>query len=171
MKRFTDAIKKCLETENWYGALFIALAIPDICEYCTSPTVKPGERYIKWFNNYLARYYDYNTASGERVTWMSASDCYALRCAILHSGIDDITGQNAKDTLDKFYLNTLYSHCIKTDGKLSISIYKFCNQVIKAVDEWITDIKDNEDAQNKIRNLMTIHDPGTSPPIIAVLKR
>ena len=58
MKNFIKAVEKAIEAKNLYGALFIALTLPDICgkiEFFSIPSSE--KRYIKWFNKYMSDKY------------------------------------------------------------------------------------------------------------------
>ncbi|MFN5539008.1 MAG: hypothetical protein ACK481_02975 [Candidatus Melainabacteria bacterium] len=56
MKQFIDSIRKSVKDENWLAALFMALAMPDICsslEFPNRPRSRIGEYYGNWFNKFL----------------------------------------------------------------------------------------------------------------------
>ena len=78
MRRFTESARKAVADQNWFAALFVSLALPDICGSLEDPTAKVGERYMNWFNRYLAPRYG---------KMFSAEDCYYFRCACLHQGL------------------------------------------------------------------------------------
>lgn len=60
MQRFVDSIRKAVKDENWFSAIFIALAMPDICGNLEDPSVgNVGKKYRKWFNQYLKDKYDH----------------------------------------------------------------------------------------------------------------
>ena len=172
MNRFIDAIKNCLENKNWYGALFIALAMPDICGNLIYPTLNPRERYMRWFNTYIAHFYKANVGADlssfkmpipdfipNRISaiFLNSSDCYALRCALLHAGTDDITGQSVSEVLQRFVFTTANAHCNLKNGKiLQLNVTMFCEEIIKGVEIWSIDIKNDASIQNKINDLLTI---------------
>ena len=168
MRRFTKAIKDCLDKQNWYGALFISLTIPDVCGYLSHPRMDSKKRYKKWFKDYLKKYYRYKDVNGKTGFWMSANDCYALRCAILHSGKDIPDKQK---NISLFYLNTTHGHCVKVGDKISISVAKFCAQMIAAVDEWTKDVESDIEVEKRIGGLVSINDPGSSPPIEVKMRK
>ncbi|AYC18968.1 hypothetical protein DZA65_02079 [Dickeya dianthicola] len=62
MNRFTSAIRKSVDDKNWFSALFIALAMPDICGSIETPKEKNGARYRRWFNENLEQHYIFKTA-------------------------------------------------------------------------------------------------------------
>ena len=54
MKDILDAIRKAIKDKNWCGALFISLALPDICGKIENPNFLSGKRYKDWFNKYMS---------------------------------------------------------------------------------------------------------------------
>ncbi len=62
--------------------------------------------------------------------FLSGNDCYALRCAYLHEGSDNISQQNAKEVVDKFHFivapkgSTI--HCNMMNTKLQLQVDIFC---------------------------------------------
>jgi hypothetical protein len=164
MKRFTNAIRKCLDTCNWYGALFISLTMPDICGNIAYPDLNTYKRYTQWFDNYLSNYYKGKVGKNrEETVFMSAKDCYALRCSLFHTGMDDVTEQKAADVISRFSFSAVSSHCNLFDDVLQLNVKIFCEQTIQAVEKWGEDIEDNPATQSKINKLITIHEGGYSP--------
>jgi hypothetical protein len=79
----TDMLR-AVEAGAHHSALALALALPDICgsiEYPAEPKV--GVRYRSWCDTWGA------------MLSVSGADCYALRCAYLHSGHDEFSGTSA----------------------------------------------------------------------------
>lgn len=66
-----------LEAKHLMSALFIALAIPDICSGERAPKAK----YIKWFDDWVA--------CGNPKPIIDGESCYKIRCGMLHSGTTD----------------------------------------------------------------------------------
>lgn len=92
--RYLDSIIKSLESKNWYAALFIALAIPDICGALEHPDKNSPARYVNWYNKYMLP--KYSSTIGplhEPHVFLSGDDCYALRCSLVHEGTGDIEKQ------------------------------------------------------------------------------
>lgn len=109
MERFVSAIRMSAQSQNWYAALFMALAMPDICSKLEQPeSGSSGPRYKSWFEKYLL---PVNTTEsmGHRVVFMTPGDCWALRCSLLHEGSDDVGEQRAKETVSRFRFTTLGS--------------------------------------------------------------
>lgn len=167
MERFTRAIEKSIESENWYAALTLALTIPDICGQISYPELRgpfnSKKRYIKWFDRYMLHHYE-SPFHGEEFTFMSGGDCYALRCALLHEGRDDITSQKARrDVLSKITFSTTGSHRCHINGILILNLQAFCSEICQGVKSWNEDYQDSSDVQDAIKELLIIHTQGFSP--------
>lgn len=163
MDRFTNSIKKNLETENWCGALFMALTMPDICGKIAYPEVEhSGQRYKNWFNANLAEIYK-TYSHGYETVFLTASDCWALRCSLLHAGTDDITEQRAQEVLSKFEFTTMAMHKIHFNNILVLNVSNFCNEVIQAVEAWYIPIARDPDVIGKISKIISIKSQSFSP--------
>ena len=162
MKHIIEAIQKCLNDNNYTAALMICLTIPDICGKLEEKTIS-SERYISWFDKYINPNYS---------DFLSGNDCYALRCAILHEGSNDISTQKKRDILDKFYFTTKggghltkFSNCIIGDVNynnkefVQLSVDAFCKDIIESVKKWENDISGNIFVEENIKLMFEIHDP------------
>ena len=70
MKTFIGSIRLAVANENWYGALIIALILPDICGKIEFSDKKPtNERYPEWYDKYVRHKYEFG-------------DCYQNICRI-----------------------------------------------------------------------------------------
>ena len=104
MENLIKALESTLESNNWYGALFIALSIPDICGRLETPEESIRTRYERWFERYMLSKYSKPIGPEQTPhTFLSSSDCYALRCALLHEGRDVIKDQRAREMLRRFH--------------------------------------------------------------------
>lgn len=165
MKNILDSISKSLENKNWYSALVLSLIVPDICGQIENSKESSRKRYSKWFNKYLGKQYD---------TFLSGDDCYALRCSFLHEGSGNIEEQKAQDVLDRFVFISKGAHCNRVsncdfggsryDGKdfLQLSTFHFCQDIINATNEWLSDVKNDEAIQKNVVELLKIHEGGFS---------
>lgn len=136
MDRFTSAIRKSISTENWNAALFMALAMPDICCKFEDPLPHgTGARYRTWFDKYLL---PINTSEimGKTIVFMTADDCWALRCSLLHAASDDVSVGAAADAVKRFRFTATGGHRLKGDYTLTLNVGKFCGEVCDAVDVW-----------------------------------
>lgn len=165
MNTFIEAIKKAIEDRNWYGALFMALTLPDICGKIEHTTLSSPRRYKNWFDRYMSAKYKHN-----EIVFLSSDDCYALRCAVLHKGSDDITKQHAQKILERFIFMTGGPHCtymqdnyvngqrIKTS--LQLRVDKFCEDICGSAEKWLKDTSGNIAVMSRIQDTIKIYDPG-----------
>lgn len=178
MERFTKAIEKSIENENWYSALTLALTIPDICGRISYPEFekKSEKRYVKWFDKYMLHHYEIKLpvmpdeydviAPEQKRTLISGGDCYALRCALLHEGRNDVTSQRARRAkVSKFEFaieEELMTDCWYMDGVIIVNLKKFCHRVCEGVTAWNKEYENNTDVQDSIAEILTLdikHNP------------
>ncbi|MDP2816041.1 MAG: hypothetical protein Q8O19_05120 [Rectinemataceae bacterium] len=160
MERFTSAIRKSLESQNWYAALYMSITLPDICARLESDDGKTnGDRYIRWFDKYLADNYRHEVGSDRQLhVFLSGADCYALRCAILHEGSTDITTQRRRDVLDRFHFTVVGCHCNQIHSVLQLDVPAFCSDVCRAAERWEDDFRTNHpDKLNRLDQLVRVY--------------
>ena len=87
-------IRKAFNAEAYLSAISLALTIPDVCGSRLHHNMYVRERYVDWFDKYIAQaYLDETTlvVDGELVDpryYFDGEDCYQLRCAYLHQGVN-----------------------------------------------------------------------------------
>lgn len=144
MNNFINAIEKSLEEENWYAALALALALPDICANVFAPEAGSMSRYVDWYNTYLLnKYTSYIGPDKQQHIFLSGEDCYALRCSLLHEGSSDISRQRAKKALENFNFRIpregIFIHKNKLDQTLQLQVDVFCQDICEAAKAWMED--------------------------------
>src|SRR5688572_18877827 len=91
MKRFIDAGREAVRSNNLYAALGLALVLPDICSQLETPKEKVGDRYRRWFRKWAEPKFMHEVGPDRTPTvFLSAQDCYLLRCSLLHAGSDEL---------------------------------------------------------------------------------
>jgi hypothetical protein len=159
MKQFTDSVQLALDHQNWYGALLIALTLPDICGWLEKPTSKSKSRYVDWYEKYLQHRYTKNLYHGPHI-FLNGNDCYALRCAALHQGGTDITDQQAREVLEQFQFvapkKGVVIHCNQFDNRLQLQVDVFCKDICSEVERWGNDVKSEPATQERLKSLLTI---------------
>ncbi len=163
MDTFLNALRSGIHKKNWHAALFIALALPDICGKMEDPDGKSGPRYRSWFQRYVEPKYTNWVGprdTGHEHKFLSASDCYALRCAYLHEGADDITEQTAREALERFHFikpsRRSILHCNQINQVLQLQVDIFFNDIIAGVEQWLADTKIDNNIQKRLDSLITI---------------
>jgi hypothetical protein len=165
MIRFTLAIEKSLQEKNWYAALALALALPDICANVCSPNEGSQRRYVQWYNQYmLSKYTSYIGPRKEEHVFLLGEDCYALRCALLHEGTHEITEQRAKQVLESFSFivppegGTV--HMNQHNDSLQLQVDIFCRDICSSVHNWLAD---NSFSNGEFNSFLTITDINGKP--------
>lgn len=148
--RYTDAIRTSIRHRNWFGAIFLALAMPDICATLEDPTQpKVGYRYEKWFNTYISNRFDQNG--------FNSKDCYLLRCAALHQGVADFKNASSKIRFTNpavggtFHNNMMV---VKEENLLVLQADIFCEDFCVAVEYWKFEMAGNADVVARMQDLM-----------------
>ncbi|AIF51988.1 hypothetical protein [Pelosinus sp. UFO1] len=163
IKVFVDAVRKSINEQNWYAALALALALPDMCSKLESPNLlNTGMRYKNWYNKYMLLKYTRKIGANETThVFLNADDFYALRCSYLHQGSQDITGQKARKILEDFNFVAPHGrgtiHLNKLNNTLQLQVDIFCEDICVAIERWINDVLDNNDKiKERAELLLTI---------------
>lgn len=165
MKELTDAVRSGVAQRNWYASLALALALPDMCGFLQAPDVGSQCRYVAWCDQFLVpRYTSEIGPDHTKHVFLLGQDCYALRCAFLHEGREDVTGQSARKALDSFMFveppRGGRIHCNQSDGKLQLQVDIFCGDVCAGVDEWVKEVlSKRSDAQARMAELLSVRSP------------
>lgn len=161
MQHLIEATEQAVRARNWYAALTLALAMPDICGRLVDPRIRSKARYKSWFTNYVQPKYSHAIGTDrEVIVFLGASDCYALRCAMLHEGDFDVAGQPAKEVLSRFqFREPPEDGCLhgNLDGEmLQLQVDVFCSDVCDAVRAWLLDVALNSEIQGRMLKLARI---------------
>jgi len=163
VNQFLYSIKRSLETENWFSALFISLAIPDICggieDNAHGKENSHGDRYKQWLDENLQR--EYSHINNEAL--------WELRNSFFHTGTHIDKKLNIKlsysDKEDAELLPVTYHDSPFHDSHIKFGtdvayvhfrIDIFCKDICNALEEWLEDVKDDEKIQTEIDNLFDI---------------
>lgn len=177
MIEFIESVEKSVETENWYAALAVALTIPDICGWLSDPSVKSGPRYKAWCEEYLTPKYTVEHPLMPATVFLSADDTYALRCAYLHEGADDVSRQNARDALTRFVFSSGGAHCnlLRQNGNavLNLAVPHFCADMASGGRSWLSDVENDPDVQARLGEFVKVHtsDHHIAPGIVIRVER
>lgn len=158
MQKIINSVYKALDNQNWHAALFVSLTLPDICAALEYEKTS-GKGYSKWVEENLTQYKGF----------LSGNDCYALRCALLHQGKDDVSDQKKQEVLEHYVFLTkgahcnLFKDCVFNGEKksfLQLNVQIFCKDVCKAVEVWLNSMSANSAVQDRLKNTIKIHKPG-----------
>ena len=180
MNRFTSSIRKSVQDGNFFGALFVSVAMPDICGALENPDQGVGERYKAWFRRYLNAKYDpatqlefitanmpqaaatplSDTISALQTPFESslaftADDCYQCRCKCLHQGLLEKSGQAKFIFLSGLPAGTILHRNLK-NGRLVLQIEVFAEDMCLAAEKWNQDIAGDAVITERIKELLYI---------------
>ncbi len=139
IEEIINEIHKLLKNGYPYSALGMALTIPDICGNIAYPEARCGERYIRWFNEYVSP--TNCLQSGKDYRLFDGEICYKLRCAYLHSGNFDLGHKKAVKDIEQFTLHYNQDPELRfmkiaqaPDGRyqIGIDLGVLCDQLCKA---------------------------------------
>ena len=170
MKRFTDAGRSALESENWYAALSTALTLPDIASSLEDPGPgKSQRRFVDWCRKWLEPEFTFESGyPRESKIWFSAEDCYQARCSIIHSGSAIIDERRRKE-IERFEFFSAGPHMNICGGSiddvpqpvfLQLRVDAFCNTMFDVIDRWDLAVKSDQAVQKEKENLLVIRQPG-----------
>jgi hypothetical protein len=163
MQHLIHATRAAVKDRNWYAALALALALPDICGRLQTPKSGVGARYRAWWERYaMPRYMGPKVGTDDMVPWLSGADAYALRCAFLHEGSDDITGQRAREALARVrFVEPPRGFRVHMNGgatTLQVQVDIFCEDVCVGAEQWWVDHAANPAVKAQIPGLLRIYD-------------
>lgn len=160
VSHLVEAVRAAVHAENWYAALALALALPDTCAWLEgSPRGK--RRYIDWCRRHVEPTYTAEVGPDrQRQVFMSANDLYALRCAYLHQGVDDITEHEARDALKRFQFIPPppggMLHCNQDDATLQLQVDLFCEDICRGVVTWWAYAGGRVGVQERVVQLLSV---------------
>ncbi|EFH8488881.1 hypothetical protein PR278_003971 [Escherichia coli] len=157
MERFIKSIESSIESENWLAALFMALAMPDICRSVERPKIGKGET-GKWYKDWVSRYLEnkYTSGTHEQCRFY-ADDFWLYRCSCLHAGQDP---ENRKRMMQFNFTPPPRTNCQvhlnHLNGKLQLQIDVFCRDMIEAVNQWRTEVENTPEIKARMDSLINI---------------
>lgn len=163
MNHLLKSIEASLATGNAYAALAVTLALPDICGWLLDPSASSKARYIAWFDRYIADHYVHHVGhQHSRTVFLTGNDCYALRCAFLHEGREDITEQRAQELLDRFQFTVAPQgwviHCNLHNATLQLQVDIFCQQFMEGVVRFQADAASDAGVSHRMSSLLRVRD-------------
>lgn len=158
MINFIDSVRKSVNNRNWTSALSLALSLPDICGYLQYGKIGSKKRYIQWWEQNVQCKYTVKSSDGLRV-FLSGSNVYALRCAFVHQGSDEI---EFKEEIRKFQFtapgkSTIHNNKIGDIHQLQVDV--FCEDISSSVETWWHKNKENEEIKERLGDFIKISEP------------
>lgn len=86
IERIIEEIELSIENNCYMSALAMALLLPDICGKAEYPDLKPRDRYIKWFDDFVLPIDPFHNMRSADTISMNRELIYSLRCSVMHEG-------------------------------------------------------------------------------------
>ena len=139
MNSLVRAGRQCLSDGNLFAAVTIALTLPDILG-SESGVRKVGERYRQWFDQWAAQKF----LDTDGNPYLSAADCYSLRCRLLHEGKAELGSEKNRDVHEvQFFDDDLESDFLQVEVQLYptrrlllLRARDFSERLFQSVDEY-----------------------------------
>lgn len=143
IQKIVNEINGLLRDGYPYSALGVALTLPDICGNIAYPETGVGNRYKKWYENYVSPKSAIKPEDG--FNSVDGEVCYKLRCAYLHSGNFNLGNGAVVKDIEKFSIHynrnpnfRFIQIAQSTDGKyqMNIDLGVLCGQLCAAATEF-----------------------------------
>ena len=145
ISKIFQSIRLSLESENYFAALTNSLILIDICAKIYAPTEKePNKRYTKWIDDILITKLTYSN------NYLSSSNIWFLRCAMLHEGSSDPTTNisyqkfgkmKVRDIVPTIFPKEFHDKILVADQgdnypTLFFDVVYFCEMVLSIASDW-----------------------------------
>ena len=142
MQHLINDVRAALEADLWYGALGIALALPEIGANLENASGGSGEKYRTWFDANVGDRHRY-LRSDQTQLQMRGADAWKLRCAYLHAGelelTPDPTGARAHHRFRFVHGAPGYGAMLRQemDDEMMVEVDAFCEDMCVMAERWI----------------------------------
>ena len=161
MDLILEDVERALRAELYYVALAVALSLPGVCaaleQMSGSTSGKDKSLYMDWYDRYLARTYPF----------MTALDCYSLRCGVVHQG----KFGHDKMQYDRVVFTMPHSvglHNNVLDDVLNLDVVRFCRDVLQAVRTWRQEKSSDLTVRRNLPRLVQFRPDGIEPYIVGL---
>ncbi len=158
MDEIIDAIRKALDDQNYYGALFLTFMVPSICGSLSSQDGEDTKsKYISWFDRYVPNLF------------LKGTDCYNFRCSLLHQGRTSHHSASFSRvifTIPSAHRNVFHNNIL--NDALNLDIPRFCAEVLHGVNMWLDDVNGQPDYERNRQNLIRLHPTGLAPYMVGM---
>jgi len=191
MRNVLDQIERALEANLYYLALFVSLAIPDICGALGSDDgCATGAKYTKWFDEHVVPQFldtmrrllsealpgpvakSLNDELGglpSDAPMLTGEICYRFRCSLLHQGRARFPNMPFSRVLFvEPGKSTSVMHMCQSEDALIIDLRLFCREVVRAAQEWLDQVEGTEQFERNYAEFARVHPDGLSPYIRGV---
>ena len=159
-------IERALDSGLHYLAIAVSLSIPDICAAleCDPDKIWVTEKkYVAWCEANIS----------DQLGFMTALDCYRLRCGVLHQGRfghPKARFDHMLFTIPNPQRNVFHMNMMEIGGKkvLNLDTVTFCHDMISAARRWYEAKRDDGNVQANISNLVRLRPHGLAPFMVGM---
>jgi len=146
-------IEQSLELDLYFVAIMTSLVIPDIGGAIDSENGKTEKnKYINWYDKYVkSKYINSRPLTG--------SECYYLRCSMLHQGITKNSNNPENISFMSFPQSNSSVNPFSLDNHLGLIIEPktFCNNIIFGAYDWLDTVHNNFLFNKNMENFITLY--------------
>lgn len=151
-------IQKALDAEAFYPALFVAIALPDICGALESENgLSTGAKYQTWFDQFVANKYNGN---------LPGDIAYILRCSLLHQGTFVHPRQIYTRIIFQEPIGGIVFHNGIANGTLILNPVEFCNDIIAGIQTWLPIVEMSPNFIANYANMIKRYPNGIPPFLV-----
>lgn len=170
VRDYLDQVQRASDAHLYYLSLAGALLVPDMAGAAEAEDgiAKPA-RYVSWFDRYVAAHYPKRDES----PIMSGTDCWGLRCSLLHQGrLAPHQGSFSRVLFIEPGATTNFFHLGVQDDALHIDVTRFVADVVSGALTWLDAVEDSAVYQRNYSESMQRYPEGLAPyiggvPVIA----
>ncbi|MFC1956636.1 hypothetical protein ACFLWZ_09040 [Chloroflexota bacterium] len=143
MEEYIRQLRESYKAKLYYLTLMGTLALIDICAALNSPNGETSPiLFKKWFNKYLSHY---SSGPFGSITSFYTDECCKFRCRFMHQGRPCIDAKSMDSKVKSgriaFSVGQGQVHKCNFGRIYYLDIETFMEDVIKGVDNWLTDVK------------------------------
>lgn len=166
---YYSSLHELIQSENWHGALIVAVTLPDIC--CTLDGTKKNNNskasYIKWFDKYIDDYILtwYSKEGPAKTAVLCGKNAYALRCEVLHQGSSEIYKQKKSYDATIGYEKILFGLTDNAeliysygydDEYLYLNVKTYCSNILRGLNVWLKEYENHSETNLKANSLIEL---------------
>lgn len=160
METVLGEIERALNAELYYLAVVLALTLPDMCAALESDDGRTTpDKYKAW--------YDANLAGD--LGWLTAADCYSIRCGVVHQGRLGFPGKQFARVIFSVptpQKNIFHNNVI--NDALQFDVVLFTRTIVNAVRGWMKLSAANPNVQVNLPNLIQYRPQGLAPYMVGM---
>ncbi len=158
MDDLLHAIRRNLTDANHYSALFLTIILPSVCAALESEDGQDNrDRYIGWYDRYCG---------GLSLT---GTDCYYLRCALLHQATTQHRNADFSRVLFTFPTqtgNVIHNNVL--NDALNLDIPRFCNHILAGAELWRQAVQGTQPYTRNLEGTIRVHPNGLPPYMVGI---